>query len=245
MPDCLATAATSGQIVRKRKRRPMLLDLVVKHLHRLFAFGSALLFCGGRLQMMHRPRRDGICRLLTAMMGAGCLQFECAPCQVTALPGGRMDARPLTVRELAHRAGLGERNAKRCLQDLRDAGMLGKSPQIRRHDGMGGMLVAPKLRTFTERFWKTLGLWDLFRESVIYAMEHGRPIRLRFPLSRIGGVGRIPLKMKLPDTVPKAVPMDRQLSDLAHACLQDRGGACDVSGNSTVCRLCRKARGLA
>lgn len=247
MPDCLARAATTGQIAsrRKRRRRPMLFDLAIGALELLFAFGSPLLHANGRSQAMHSQRRMSLLLLIPVMLTAGCLQYDCAPCQVTALPGGGMDARPLTVKELAHRAGLGERNAKRCLQDLREAGMLGKSPQIRRRDGIS-LLVAPKLRTFTEVFWKTLGLWDLFVESVRYAMEHQIPIRMRYPMTRIGlgpGIGRLPLK--LPATVPKAVPMDRQLEDLAHACLQDRGGACDASGTSAVCRLCREARGLA
>lgn len=236
MPDSLrfAAAAATGTVVRA-KRGPLLLLLAPEKLKLLFETGSPILSCGGRIRSMRTERVGSIQRLLTVMLRAACLQHDGSPCQVTKTEKGK-EARPLTVPELAQRAGLGIRNAERCLRDLRDAGLLGRTPQIRRKNGLGMLGVAPVLRIFTAAFWRALGLWSLFVDSVRYAAEQA-PIRMRIPLTWIGTTGR-----RMPRQKP--VPLDRQLADLAQICLHEKGGSCDGDSRK-LCQICRATRGLA
>lgn len=234
MPDSLAHAAAAATGTAVRKRGPLLLLLAPEKLDRLFEIGSPILFCNGRVRSMRTERIGSIRRLLTVMIRAACLQHDGAPCQVTKTPKGK-EARPLTVPELAHRAGIGTRNAERCLSDLRDSGWLGRTPQVRRKNGLGMMGVAPVLRIFTAAFWRALGLWSLFVESVRYATTEQAPIRMRLPMTWIGTTGR-----RMPRQ--KAVPVNIQITALN--CLESRGGACDALGNTPVCKHCRESRGL-
>lgn len=86
--------------------------------------------------------------------------------------------KPKTIKELADQAGISFDQAKRCLAFLNKLELI-ISKQIKRKNKVNGQLeVSPGLRFFTEKFWRALGLWDLFKKSVEWAKKHCKRVFL-------------------------------------------------------------------
>lgn len=119
------------------------------------------------IRAMRPERKKSLVKLLTYMLRSCSLQNG-----GTLIAVNGPYARPKTVKEYAVQSGLSVANVKRCLADLRALDYL-SGKQIKRKNPVSGQLeVTPGLRQFTQKFWKDLGLWDLFREQVAWAKQH-------------------------------------------------------------------------
>lgn len=86
--------------------------------------------------------------------------------------------------ELANLAGISFAQAKRALADLRQMEYLASS-QIKRKNATTGQLeVSPGLRILTPKFWKALGLWEMFQKSIAWAKKHCKR-KLQMPFRAI------------------------------------------------------------
>ena len=130
----------------------------------------------GLIRAMRRERRDSMTKLLRAMLLSCSLQHDGAICRIH-----EKWAKPKTVEELAEQAGISYSQAARCLADLRAREYI-TSKQIKRKNKINGQIeVSPGLRFFTPKFWKELGLWELFQKSMAWAKKHcKRMFRLPF-----------------------------------------------------------------
>lgn len=121
----------------------------------------------GSIRAMRPERNDSLKKLLTAMLLSCSLQHEGAICKIND-----KWTKPKTIKELADQAKISFDQAKRCLAFLMELKFI-TSKQIKRKNKVNGQLeVSPGLRFFTEKFWRALGLCDLFKKSVEWAKKH-------------------------------------------------------------------------
>lgn len=149
------------------------------------------------IRAMRPERKKSLVKLLTYMLRSCSLQNG-----GTLIAVNGPYARPKTVKEYAAQSGLSMANVKRCLSDLRALDYLAGS-QIKRKNPVNGQLeVTPGLRQFTEKFWRDLGLWDLFQEQVAWAKQHATK-KLLLPFRAV--------KAKMQDTVKEAGQVVKQV----------------------------------
>lgn len=118
------------------------------------------------IRAMRPERRQAIKKLLTAMLQSCSLQHNGAICAVN-----ENWARPKTIQELAHQAGLSLVTAKRAMHDLYALELVA-SKQIKRKGQSGKLEVSPAMRFFTRKFWEKVGLLDMWEKSVSWAKVH-------------------------------------------------------------------------
>lgn len=116
---------------------------------------------------MRPERQDCLLKLLTAMLQSCSLQHDGAIC---AINGAWV--RPKIIAELADQAGISFAQAKRGMADLRHMEYMASSQIKRKNAATGQLEVSPGLRILTPKFWKALGLWDMFKQSVAWAKKH-------------------------------------------------------------------------
>lgn len=151
------------------------------------------------IRAMRPERKKSLEKLLICMLRSCSLQHDGT---LVAVNGPY--ARPKTVREYAVQCGLTVDNVKNCLADLRALNYLA-GKQIKRKNPVSGQLeVTPGLRQFTEKFWRDLGLWDLFQEQVAWAKKHATK-KLLLPFRAV--------KAKLQDTAKSAGQVVKQVMD--------------------------------
>lgn len=174
--------------------------LLQKALESISALVESLSYARPDCILAMRPeRQESLIRLLSCMIRSCSLQHGGT---LVAVNGPY--ARPKTVQEYAAQSGLSIPNVKRCLADLRDLDYL-QGSQIKRKSPIDGQLeVTPGLRQFTEKFWKDLGLWDLFQEQVEWAKKHATK-KLVLPFRAV--------KAKLQDTAKSAGQVVKQVMD--------------------------------
>ena len=149
------------------------------------------------IRAMRPERKKSLVKLLSCMIRSCSLQHNGT---LVAVNGPY--ARPKTVREFAAQTGLTVDNVKNCLADLRALDYLSGS-QIKRKNLVSGQLeVTPSLRQFTEKFWRDLGLWDLFKEQVAWAKKRARK-KLFLPFRAV--------KAKLQETAKTAGQVVKQV----------------------------------
>lgn len=149
------------------------------------------------VRAMRPERKNSLVKLLSCMIRSCSLQHNGT---LVAVNGPY--ARPKTIREYAAQTGLTVVNIKRCLADLRALDYL-TGKQIKRKNPISGQLeVTPGLRQFTQRFWKDLGLLDLFSEQVAWAKKRARK-KLFLPFRTV--------KAKLKDTAKAAGQVVKQV----------------------------------
>lgn len=130
---------------------------------------------------MKKSRQDDIIALAIAFIELCCLQLEGV---AVALTNGT--ARPITVPELTRMAQLHQRTCERCLEDMKDMGLIDVTRQtIKRIDrGQVILVVSSVLRSLTPKFWDWLGLLEDFRRAVQWAKSKAEAITLRRPVYR-------------------------------------------------------------
>lgn len=121
----------------------------------------------GCVRAMRPERQKSFAKLLPVLLLGVSLQHDGAICIING-----STVRPMTIEDMARKAGLNTANIERMLADLKDMGYLA-SKQIKRKNRITGQLeVSPGLRFFTAKFWKDLGLKTLFEKSVLWAKKH-------------------------------------------------------------------------
>lgn len=130
----------------------------------------------GLIRAMRSERKAAMLGILKAVLLSTSLQHDGAVCQVND-----KWAKPKTVEELAEDAGVSYAAAKRCLSFLAQLGYL-ESRQIKRKNKVNGQLeVSPGLRFLARKFWLSVGLWELYKQSVAWAKKHcSRSFSIKF-----------------------------------------------------------------
>lgn len=133
-------------------------------------FITSLLHARPACERAMRPeRQDCLLKLLTAMLRSCSLQHGGAICAING-----QWVRPRTIAELADQAGISFSQAKRGMADLHKMGFWDGTQIKRKNAATGQLEVSPGLRVLTPKFWKALGLWDMFQKSVKWAKKHCR-----------------------------------------------------------------------
>lgn len=123
----------------------------------------------GLIRSMRSERQAAMIKFLTALLLSTSLQHDGAVCYVS-----EKWAKPKTLEELAEDSGISYASAKRCMALLTQLDYL-TSKQIRRKNKVNGQLeVSPGLRFLTRKFWQSVGLWELYKQSVAWAKKHIR-----------------------------------------------------------------------
>ena len=159
---------TITQIVKTQL--PLPLQQAINHLSS-FLSSHAIRYgrSGSRHRGMRSDRRQNILAIATAMLHGASLQHDGLICLIT-----RFWARPMSIAEMAHMAGICAKTASRCLADMQDLGLI-ECTQIKRRNKETGLLeVSIGIRRFTKKFWQALGLWDLYQQSVKWAKERAQ-----------------------------------------------------------------------
>lgn len=121
----------------------------------------------GCVRAMRPERQESFAKFLPVLLLGVSLQHDGAICIING-----STVRPMTVEDMARKAGLNTANIERMLADLKDMGYIA-SEQIKRKNRVNGQLeVSPGLRFFTAKFWEDLGLKSLFEKSVLWAKKH-------------------------------------------------------------------------
>ena len=121
----------------------------------------------GCVRAMRPERQESFTKFLPVLLLGVSLQHDGAICIING-----STVRPMTVEDMARKAGLNTANIERMLADLKDMGYI-VSDQIKRKNRVNGQLeVSPGLRFFTAKFWEDLGLKSLFEKSVLWAKKH-------------------------------------------------------------------------
>lgn len=151
----------------------------------------------GCIRAMRPERKRSLVKLLSCMIRSCSLQNGGT---LVAVNGSYV--RPKTVNEYAAQTGLSIDNVKNCLVDLRALGYIAGNQIKRKNSISGGLEVTPGLRQFTEKFWRDLGLLELFKEQVAWAKEHATK-KLLLPFRKV--------KAKLQDTAKSAGQVVKQV----------------------------------
>lgn len=151
------------------------------------------------IRAMRPERKRSLVKLLSCMIRSCSLQHNGT---LVAVNGPY--ARPKIVNEYAVQSGLSVPNVKRCLADLRDLGYISGKQIKRKNSISGGLEVTPGLRQFTEKFWRDLGLLELFKEQVEWAKKHASK-KLFLPFRAV--------KAKLQETAKSAGQVVKQVMD--------------------------------
>lgn len=123
---------------------------------------------GERQRAMRSDRRNNLLGVAAAMLRGCSLQHDGVICHFSGLW-----VRPMTIPEIATLAKICPKTVTRCLADLMDLELI-ECKQIKRRNPKTGIIeVSIGIRRFTEKFWKALGLWDLFKKSCQWAKENG------------------------------------------------------------------------
>ena len=124
---------------------------------------------GARHRGMRSDRRNNILGVAVVLLRACSLQYKGLTCHYSGLW-----MRPLTIMEIATLAQICRKTVSRCLADLVDLGLI-ECYQIKRRNPKTGQLeVSIGIRRFTEKFWKAIGLWDLYQKSCRWAEKNGK-----------------------------------------------------------------------
>ena len=165
---------------------PLHIKLAADRLERVTSHPD-LVHGGERCRSARSSRRAACLAVLRVFLRHFSIQHQTAV--VTYREGDQLCAVPATHDWLAQRAGLTLVTFKRAFYDLQRAGFVSSSPQmVRTEKEKPGMLVAATIKTLTSKFWGELGLTELFRKSVGYAIRKS-PIKLKANVfRRIGKV---------------------------------------------------------
>lgn len=144
---------------------PLLLTLAIDCLPKFIE--SLLRARPDSIRAMRPERQECLLKLLTAMLRSCSLQHDGV---IAAINGAWV--RPKVIAELADQAGISFAQAKRGMADLRKMEYMASSQIKRKNAATGQLEVSPGLRVLTPKFWKALGLWDMFKQSVAWAKKH-------------------------------------------------------------------------
>ena len=140
-----------------------------------FTFGRS----GERVRSMRADRRASLLNVLSVLVRACSIQHEGLFCHLD-----KGWARLMTVAEIASYAGICARTVFRCLEDLKDLGLI-ECQQIKRKNPTSGQIeVSIGIRRFTPLFWEKVHLKELFKRSCDWAKKHGKR-RLLMPFKAI------------------------------------------------------------
>lgn len=160
---------------------PLPIKLATERLERITNHPD-LIHGGERCRAARSTRRAACAAVLRVFLSHFSLQHQTAV--MTYREGGQLCAVPATHDWLAQRAGMTLITFKRAFYDLQRAGFLESSPQmVRTESGKPGLLVAATIKTLTSKFWGILGLTELVRKSVGYAVRKSK-IRLKANIFR-------------------------------------------------------------
>lgn len=144
---------------------PLIITKALENLQALLHSRDVLYNCPGHEGV--RIRKDKLANIqsgVSVLIRSVCFQHKGLFCLM-----GQSWATPLTVAEFARLARFSERTAARVIAYLVSMGWA-KSRQIRRKNYKTGQIeVSTGLRRFTEKFWKDLGLWEMFKSSCEWA----------------------------------------------------------------------------
>lgn len=164
--------------------QPLIITQIRARIGRLFpALRHDRHWCRG----MKKCRQEDIMQLISSMAQLVCFDPGQLAGAIVIFKEGF--ARPVTVQELAKISGLPDYTVERCLHNMRIMGLTKHGRQQRRRvRSLSAMTleVSGVVRWFTDKFWRELGLGEVFRRA-IQAMadkiEAGtrRAARLVFP----------------------------------------------------------------
>lgn len=121
----------------------------------------------GCVRAMRPERQESFAKFLPVLLLGVSLQHDGAICIING-----STVRPMTVEDMARKAGLNTANIERMLADLKDMGYLASEQIKRKNKATGQLEVSPGLRFFTAKFWEDLGLKSLFEKSILWAKKH-------------------------------------------------------------------------
>lgn len=148
---------------------PLPIKLAADRLERVTSHPD-LVHGGERCRSARSSRRAACLAVLRVFLRHFSIQHQTAV--VTYREGDQLCAVPATHDWLAQRAGLTLVTFKRAFYDLQRAGFVSSSPQmVRTEKEKPGLLVAATIKTLTSKFWGELGLTELVRKSVGYAIR--------------------------------------------------------------------------
>lgn len=134
------------------------------------------------VRSMKKSRQDDIIALSIAFIELCCLQLE----GIAVALAGDGTARPITVPELTRMAQLEQRTCERCLEDMKNMGLINVTKQIITRIDRGQVVITMSsvLRSLTPKFWAWLDLLEDFRRAVQWAKSKAKTIKLRRPIYR-------------------------------------------------------------
>lgn len=134
---------------------------------------------GERHRGMRCDRKNNILNVSSVMLRGCCLQHDGLICHFSG-----MWVRPMCIAEIATMAKICKKTVSRCIADMVDLDLIETTQIKRKNPKTGEVEVSIGIRRFTKKFWKALGLWDLFKQGCQWAKEHGRR-RLVMPFKSV------------------------------------------------------------
>lgn len=80
----------------------------------------------------------------------------------------------MSIAEIATLTGVCSKTVGNCISDMIDLGLIECSQIKRRNKETGRLEVSIGIRRFTDKFWRALGLYDLYKKSVDWAKKEAR-----------------------------------------------------------------------